>query len=116
MALTVKVIDSTLESGGQKTIRGSILFDSSYPAAGETMDLSSYLKSGGSPTVIVDSGSGAYVLRHNQGTAAAGKVQAFYVAMNAQNGAHLNASLVEVAATTDLSAVNASFIAMGPAY
>ena len=68
MALTIKVIDTTLESGGQKMIRGSILLDSSYPTGGETMDVSNWLKSGGSPTILLDGGSGAYVLRHNQGT------------------------------------------------
>jgi|2_EtaG_2_1085320.scaffolds.fasta_scaffold101651_1 hypothetical protein len=116
MALTIKVIDTTLESGGQKMIRGSILLDSSYPTGGETMDVSNWLKSGGSPTILLDGGSGAYVLRHNQGTSAAGKVQAFYVTQNAINGAVENTVLVEVASTADLSAVNASFVAVGPAY
>jgi|19_taG_2_1085344.scaffolds.fasta_scaffold00455_9 hypothetical protein len=111
MALTVAVITEALLPGGAKILRGTFTLDSNYVTGGETMDLSDYLKSSVVPTVICGN-DGGYVLEHDQGTAAAGKVIAYYNDVNAST----NAALVAVAQNADLSAINSTFVAVGQAY
>lgn len=113
MAVTVSVIDSSLVSAGQRQIRGSLTMDSSYATGGEVMDVSTYFA--GSPTVVIG-GADGYMLEHNQGTAAAGKVLARYSSVNSKNGANETLALVQVADGTDLSAVNTTFLAMGQSF
>jgi len=117
MALIVRVIDGSPMPGGQRMIRGSILLDSSYPTGGEYMNIANgallgmdALKASGSPTVVVGAAPG-YVLVHDQGTAANGKVKAYYA-----TNAIINAALGEVVNGTSLSTINAAFYAIGPAY
>lgn len=107
---------STLLPGGERMVSGSLTMSSSYPAGtGDTMDLSNVLKAGGSPTVTIGGAAGV-VLVHNQGAANVGVVKAYYATQNAINGAVENTTLVEVTNAVDLSAINATFIAVGPAY
>ncbi len=96
---------------GEKMIRGTFKMASSYAIGGDALNLSNYLKTGGYPTVLVDSANG-FTLRHNSGTAAAGVIKAQASGVNVGNVT----SMVEPLATTDLSSINTSFIAIGPAY
>lgn len=111
MAVTIKVLTSTPLPGGQRMAHGSMLFDSSYPTGGETMNIESLgFKGGGDPTVLVQPSTG-YVFMHNQGTAAAGKVKAYYT-----TNVHANAALVEVVNTTNINTINTTWLAIGPAF
>ena len=100
---------------GTKTIAGTLTLSDNYYTSGDVLNLANYLKSAGSPVVVI-AGADGYMLEHNDGTAAAGKVVARYSSVNTKNGANEAIALVEVAVNTDLSAVNAKFIATGLAY
>ncbi len=93
---------------GEKMIRGTFKMSSSYAISGDALNLSNYLKSGGYPTVIVDSANG-FTLKHNSGTAAAGLIKAQASGVNIGNVT----SMVEALATTEISTINTSFIAIG---
>jgi len=110
-----KIIKSTVLPGGEKMLRGTLLVSNNYYTGGAGMNVANDLKATGSPTVAVFPADG-YIFEHDQGTASAGKLQAFYSILNGLNGANFNTSLKEVIANTDLSAVNAIFIAIGQAY
>ena len=90
---------------GLKLIRGTLAMDSSYPTDGETVDFSSYFPGG---TILFFScdpvSAGGYVLGHNYGTAAAGKVLAYY----SDYDAVADGALIQVANTTNLSAITAA--------
>ncbi len=103
MAMTVTVTATCDLPNGDRLVRGTATFDSSYATGGEVMDLSTQLS--GSPTVLL-SGDDGYVPQHDRGTAAAGQVLAYEAGVDA-------AALDEVAATTDLSAVICPFVAIG---
>ena len=103
MAVTISVSSACELGNGERLIRGTITFDSSYPTGGETVDLSTYLS--GSPTVILN-GSGGYVAQHDQGTAAAGKVLLYEAGADA-------AALDEFGNAGDASAIVCPFIAQG---
>jgi hypothetical protein len=103
MAVTIDVTSGCELGSGERMIRGSITFDSSYPTGGETVDLSTYLS--GSPTVIVN-GLGGYVAQHDGGTAAAGKVLLYEAGADA-------AALDEFGNAADASAIVCPFVAIG---
>ena len=108
MAITISVTQSTNLPGGFRLISGTVTFDDSYPTGGETMDLSSYLLSTSSPTVIIN-GDDGYVIQHDRGTAAAGKLIAY------GTGSANKAALTQQDATTNLSTVICPFTAIGQA-
>lgn len=86
-----------------------------YLTDGVQMNLQNYLDDAGYPVVIC-SNPGGYVLEHNKGTAAAGKVLAYYSYLNGKNGIDQNATLFQVTNGTNLAATQFSFIAKGKAY
>lgn len=89
---------------GVKLVTGTLAFDSSYPTGGEAVDLSSYFPGGTIIQVMADPcSSGGYVVGHDYGTPAAGKFMAYWCDYDA--GA--DGALVQVTATTDLSALTA---------
>ena len=92
---------------GLKVVAGTLAMDSSYPTNGEAVDLSSYLPGGTIVHVAVDPASaGGYVIGHDYGTPTAGKFKAYYCDYDA--GA--DGALIEVANTTDLSAITAAHV------
>ena len=95
---------------GEKEIRGKLNIGT-YNTSGANVDLSNYFKTATYPTVIISACAG-YVLEHDQGTAAAGKVLAYYT--STKNGAL--GALDQVADSTSLAAINALFIARGQPY
>jgi hypothetical protein len=88
---------------------------SSYAANGDAFNVQNNFLSTSSPTVTVAMSDG-YPLEHNEGTAAAGTVMAYQTHLNSGNGSNQNAKMIQVTTGTDLSAVNAAFIAIGQAY
>ena len=96
---------------GEKMIRGTFKMSASYAISGDALNLSNYFKTGGYPTVLVDSANG-FTLKHNSGTAAAGLIKAQASGVNIGNVT----SMVEPLSTTDLSTINTSFIAIGVPY
>lgn len=94
------------DGSGELTLRGTVTFDSSYAGSGgETVDLSTYLASTSSPTVIFG-GDDGYVIQHNRGTAAAGKAVVYKSAGSV-------AAMTEATAAISLSDVISPFIALG---
>lgn len=106
MAITLSSVNVSPLGSGLVVVCGLATFDSSYAGSGgEVMDLSAYFD--GSPIVIAN-GDDGYVVQHNRGTAAAGKLIAYL--QDTDGG-----PLIEVTATTDLSAVICPFVAFGTA-
>lgn len=90
--------------GGFKMVIGTIAMDSSYPTGGETLDLSEYFPGDSIYSLSSELSSGAgYILGHDGGTATAGKIEAWW----ADYDAGADGALIEVANTTDLSALTA---------
>jgi len=109
----VKVDKRDRGLSGEKTIRGTMTLSNAYSnAAGDTMNLSAEFKSSTVPTVILGSDDG-YVLKATPGrNADHGLIQAYDVGnINGAVG-----PLHQVLNTTDLSAVNVSFMAIGQPY
>jgi hypothetical protein len=102
---------------GGRVLAGTIVMDSSYAKGGEVMALNAanQFKGSSTPIVVIGAADG-YALEHDHGTATAGKVVARYSSVNSKNGANETLALVQVTATTNLNAVNATFIAFGQAY
>jgi len=111
MAVKIYVTNEGPTMAGEKIIHGKLNLQT-YETNGDPVNLSNFFKSSTSPFVCLTGGTGGYVLDHNQGTAAAGKVLAYYT--STKNGAA--GALDEVANATDLSAVNVSFFAIGQPY
>lgn len=107
MSVTIAVTKSVELPNGERLIAGTMTPDSSWLAAGEVFDLSSYLS--GSPLVIMESTAVTY--KHDKGTASAGKILAYY----ADYDAGADGILIAVADATDISAQVANFIAIGKA-
>lgn len=105
MAATVSAVQVSPLPGGNVLVAGLATLSANYQAAGETMDLSSYLLSSSSP-VIVLGGDDGYVPQSDRGTAAANTIQLFEAGADA-------AALDEVANSTDTSAVICTFVAIG---
>lgn len=110
MAVVIRVDSEGATLHGEKMIRGSLAVGT-YATDGAALNLANYFKSTTYPSVLITSGSG-YALEHNQGTAASGKIKAYFSEVN-QNGANDSYALVEVTNATDLSAVNIPFVAFG---
>ena len=93
---------------GDVMITGVATLSSSYATNGDTLDLSSYIKSTATSAdfnCIVSCASVGNTLAHNMGTAAAGKIIAFQIG-----------SASQMASSSDCSTYIASIIAVGPAY
>ena len=108
------VTKKTVLPGGELMLRGIATMSSSYAAGGDALKLSNYLTSTTSPTVVPCSADG-YVVEHDQGTAAAGKLIAYFNVLNSTttNGSAQNAALYQVQTGKDLDAVNVVFVAIG---
>lgn len=105
MAAVFTKTNETDLGGGVKKIWGTLAMDSSYPTGGEAVDLSSYFPGAS----ILCSGfdlvsSGLYLLAHDGGTPTAGKIEAYYCDYDAV----ADGIPIEVANTTDLSAITAA--------
>jgi hypothetical protein len=92
---------------GSTMVMGTFTMSSSYATNGDTLNLSNVLKSAGSPMVLINP-TNTVTMRHNAGTASAGKVLAYVQDINGAEG--------EVANATDLSSINVTFIAIGADY
>jgi len=103
MAATVSSVIVSPLPGGTVLVSGLATLSANYQAAGETMDLSSYLT--GSP-IIVMSGDDGYVPQSDRGTAAANTIQLYEAGADA-------AALDEVANGTNVAAVICTFHAHG---
>lgn len=107
------VIEEIPLSGGQKMLTGKLNMSTSYAAAGDALNLSNYLKSASSPTVIVggeqNASNIAVLCSHDSGTAAAGKIR-IYLGGTAED------EFEEANATLDFSGVNIPFVAVGQAF
>ncbi|MEE9366915.1 MAG: hypothetical protein V3W44_09535 [Dehalococcoidales bacterium] len=106
MAATVANVKVLWSVGGGLAISGRATLSATYLTGGETLDLSSYFQ--GSPLVI-PTGDDGYVIEHDRGNAAAGKLLARF----ANGGAAAGAALIELTNAVDTSAVICSFIAVG---
>ena len=108
------VTKKTVLPGGELMIRGLATMSSSYAAGGDALNLSNYLTSTTAPTVVPCSADG-YVVEHNQGTAAAGKLMAYFNVLNSDtmNGVAQNTALYQVQTGKSLAAVNVVFVAIG---
>lgn len=94
MALTTTLVNITDDGFGVRTATFNVAFDSSYAGSGgETFDISTWYQ--GSPTCVGTSNTAGYVVQHNNGTAAAGKLIVFEQDAGGVMG--------EVAGATDLS-------------
>ena len=104
MAATATV-DQTIDLGGtEKLYIGRISLDNSYPTGGEAIDVSGNERF---DSMLLEPTSGGYILRWD---AANQKV----IALMGDNNNASDGPLIEVAATTDLSAVtNVVFWAIG---
>lgn len=107
MGLTTTVKGSGHWTSGEVYVHGTVTFDNLYVTGGETLDLSSYILSTDSPTVLLN-GDDGYVARHDRGTAAAGTVLLYY-----DIASSTNAASAQVAVNTDVSAVICPFVAIG---
>lgn len=110
MAVVHKIQSETPLPGGEKMIRGTMTI-AAYnmdTGSGVPCNLANFLHTSGYPTVVITSEK--YNLQHDKGTAAAGRVVAYEKMYN--NTAN---AFSQVTNNVTLS-VNASFIAIGPAY
>jgi hypothetical protein len=114
MSVVIDVDFQTPQGGGTKMIAGTGNIGV-YLTGGAPMNLSNYLLSTGSPIVTATPTDG-YILKHDFGTAAAGKLKVYQQVLNAKNGIDQNIPMIEVTNATDLSAVKFGFIAMGQPY
>lgn len=108
MAATISNALFSLLPGGQGCLSGIATLSNVYLTGGETLDLSSYFSSASYPNVVA-SGDDGYQVIHNRGTAAAGKLVAYY----GNNNHADDGPFAQVANAADLSAVVLPFIAMG---
>ena len=117
MPCVISIRNTSLLPGGIKQVSGCATMNAGYVSGGDNLDLSNYLKASKVPLVAITSESG-YVLEHDQGNAASGRVKAFQNIFNTAiwNGVAANVPLYEVHTGKDMSAVNFSFIAKGQAY
>ena len=106
MSLTITNNWNQPLTGGARLCSFTVTFDNSYPTGGETFDISGYFQ--GSPDVQV-TGDDGYVIEHDRGTAAAGKLVARY----GDYDATADGALIDVANTTDLSAVIVKVLVIG---
>ena len=109
MAVTLSSVSCSHLPGGEVIVRGLATLDGAYANGGEVMDLSSYILSSSSPTVLVGDDDG-HQCTHSRGTAAAGKILAYNEAAAANATA-----LAAVATNTNMAAVVVHFIAIGQA-
>jgi hypothetical protein len=94
---------------GNLLVTGTLAMDNSYPTNGETLDLSSFYPAGNLWVFQADFvSSQGYILSHNGGTMAAGKIKAYYMDYDAV----ADGVPIEVPNTTDLSAITAAKILM----
>jgi hypothetical protein len=114
MAITIGTPDVQCVQGPKlKTIIVDITMDNSYPTGGETCDLSSYFGTacwGGHP--IDDMANAGYLMRYDPAASnapATGKLLAYYFDYDA--GA--DGAGIQVANTTDLSALTGKWIFWG---
>lgn len=111
MALTTSKTFSIEHPNGLREVCYAVTFDSSYPTGGETFDISAEFS--GSPTVLsgiaVNATPVTIVVRHDNGTAAAGKLLAYYC----DNNGGSDSGLIQIPGTTDLSAYSCSIRAIG---
>ncbi len=115
MACNIHVDEELILPNGFKQLIGSAIFDSSYGGeASEYFNLCNYLNPDCYPLVTTSPAAG-YQINHDQGTANAGAVSAYYYIGNneAANVVGCNFALGNVKAETDLSAVNFRFTAIG---
>ena len=109
MAAVLTVSREQVLATGVKHIYGTLAMDSSYPTGGETLDLSDYF-SNDLLFVEISGPREGYILEHDGGTISAGKIMARYYDYDAA----ADGAAIEVAATTDLSAItDAMFFAVG---
>lgn len=105
---TFTLATSTPLPNGDVMITGYVTLSNDYATGGDTLDLSSYIKSSATSadfTCCVSSSKTGNPLGHDQGTAAAGKVLAFEVANGAQ-----------MAASSNTQTFIGQVVAVGPAY
>lgn len=110
MAASLSNVVTTPLGGGYRMVTGFATLSNVYLTGGETMDLSDYLLTGGFP-VVLTGGDDGYQVIHNRGTAAAGKLVAYY----GNNNAAADGAFAQVANAADLSAVIVGFTAIGAA-
>ncbi len=117
MPCVIVVRTDQLGPGGLREITGCATMNAGYVSGGDNFDLSNYFKLSTVPTVVAVAASG-YLLEHNQGTAASGRIKAYQNVRNTNtmNGIDGNAALYECHTGLDLSSVNFVFIAKGQAY
>jgi hypothetical protein len=97
MALTVTVTESSKKSGGRRCRRATVKFDASYPTGGEAVTAADFALD----SRIVDLHPRAVAGYIPVFNAATSKIMVYW----ADNDAEADSALVEVADTTDLSAV-----------
>jgi hypothetical protein len=98
--------DVTTVGSGVRFVTGQVDFDNSYPTGGEEMDISTMLNGADLKGVVFENKSG-FVFEYDYTNS---KVKAYY----ADYDAVADGALIQVAATTDLSAVtDVRFLAWG---
>jgi hypothetical protein len=107
MAATISNASFTPLPGGQGLLSGFATLSNVYLTGGEVLDLSSYFSSTSYPVVTLN-GDDGYTVKHDRGTAAAGKIMAYK-----PDAATSNSVMTQVANAADLSAVICPFTAMG---
>lgn len=108
MGLTISITNRGFFPSGEAYVRGTATFDSAYATGGETLNLSSYMKGAGSPTVLCGLDDG-YLGVHDRGTATAGKIKLY-------RAGSANAVLAECTVNTNAAAVVIGFLAIGDAH
>jgi hypothetical protein len=94
---------------GNLLITGTLAMDSSYPTNGEALDLSGYFPGGSLWLFSADLVSSAgYLLAHDGGTPADGKIEVYYMDYDAV----ADGVPVEIPNATDLSAITAAKVVM----
>lgn len=104
MALTIAAQSVCELPNSHRLVVFRVTFDSSYPSGGETFDISTWF--GGSPFMVGASGDDGYVIEHDRGTAAAGK-------LIARVSGTTDAPLNDEGNATDMSAVIATVTMIG---
>lgn len=105
MALTITVDHPSRPVGTSKEVRGSILFDSSYPTGGEVVTPANFGLY--ALTALEVRSAAGFVFEWNRSTTAP-KILAYWVDTTVDG-----AAMAEVVNTTDISAATARFTAVG---
>jgi hypothetical protein len=117
MAVTLNVVLESELPSGVKLIVGKGTLGNNYYTGGDLINFSNHFKAATYPVVTV-SGADGYILEHDAGTAAAGKILAYYPKFDIlANTQDQNAvPLHQVIANANLSTVTFNFIAAGQPY